>query len=78
MLMLFVITLKEAITAPAEMDILEMEETALVTIHYALTFFIEITPHKKNTAKLLKNTVTQELNESCTQTKNWICYRELS
>jgi len=32
--MLFVITRREAITVPASMDSLEMEETVQVTIHY--------------------------------------------
>lgn len=40
MLMLFVITQREATTVPAKMDTLEMEETVLVTIHYNLSVII--------------------------------------
>lgn len=40
MLMLFVITRREAITVPAKMDSLEMEKTVLVTIDYTLTVII--------------------------------------
>jgi len=40
MLRLFVITRREAITVAVKMDSLEMEKTALVTIHYTLTVVI--------------------------------------